>query len=124
MESVANLLNNQLPAYLQGLEIPTSVDDALDMDGRKLLRIAPVFIFLVLQVLLIQMLLCRRSSNRVNNQVKLSEPKVVDKLTAKSGEPTKICRCWKSQTFPLCDGSHVAHNQATGDNVGPALVSC
>ncbi|CDP10801.1 unnamed protein product [Coffea canephora] len=24
--------------------------------------------------------------------------------------------------FPLCDGSHVKHNKATGDNVGPLLV--
>lgn len=23
-----------------------------------------------------------------------------------------------SKTFPLCDGTHVAHNKATGDNLG------
>ena len=33
------------------------------------------------------------------------------------------CRCWKSSTFPLCDGSHGKHNVATGDNVGPLIVS-
>lgn len=32
-------------------------------------------------------------------------------------------RCWKSGTFPLCDGSHVAHNKESGDNVGPLIVS-
>lgn len=33
------------------------------------------------------------------------------------------CRCWKSDTFPLCDGAHVAHNKDTGDNVGPLIVA-
>ena len=33
-----------------------------------------------------------------------------------------VARCWRSGTFPLCDGSHVKHNKATGDNVGPLLV--
>lgn len=33
------------------------------------------------------------------------------------------CRCWLSGTFPLCDASHVKHNEATGDNVGPLIVS-
>jgi hypothetical protein len=30
-------------------------------------------------------------------------------------------QCWPLQ-FPNCDGSHVAHNKETGDNVGPLLV--
>jgi CDGSH-type Zn-finger protein len=34
-----------------------------------------------------------------------------------------ICRCWKSGTFPMCDGAHMKHNEATGDNLGPAIVS-
>lgn len=34
-----------------------------------------------------------------------------------------MCRCWKSATFPNCDGSHVKHNEATGDNVGPLIVA-
>ena len=33
-----------------------------------------------------------------------------------------FCRCWKSKTFPYCDGSHVAHNKETGDNLGPLIV--
>ena len=26
------------------------------------------------------------------------------------------------QQFPNCDGSHMAHNKETGDNVGPVIV--
>ena len=32
------------------------------------------------------------------------------------------CRCWRSGTFPLCNGAHVAHNKETGDNVGPLII--
>lgn len=31
-------------------------------------------------------------------------------------------RCWKSKTFPYCDGAHNEHNKKTGDNVGPVVV--
>jgi CDGSH-type Zn-finger protein len=34
-----------------------------------------------------------------------------------------VCRCWLSNKFPLCDGSHVKHNKETGDNVAPAIVT-
>mmetsp|Transcript_17127 Transcript_17127/g.23538 ORF Transcript_17127/g.23538 Transcript_17127/m.23538 type:complete len:367 (-) Transcript_17127:166-1266(-) len=33
------------------------------------------------------------------------------------------CRSWQSGTFPLCDGTHMKHNGATSDNVGPLTVS-
>jgi CDGSH-type Zn-finger protein len=49
---------------------------------------------------------------------------VVDNIKA-SELPTKkavFCRCWRSNSFPMCDGAHAKHNAATGDNVGPLIV--
>ena len=33
-----------------------------------------------------------------------------------------LCRCFKSSTFPYCDGKHVSHNKACGDNTGPIVI--
>ena len=29
---------------------------------------------------------------------------------------------WKSKVFPVCDASHVKHNEECGDNVGPLIL--
>ncbi|EER97189.1 hypothetical protein BDA96_02G313700 [Sorghum bicolor] len=60
----------------------------------------------------------------INPAIRKEEDKVVDTvLTGELAKPlTAYCRCWRSGTFPLCDGAHVKHNKATGDNVGPLLV--
>ncbi|RYH31974.1 CDGSH iron-sulfur domain-containing protein [archaeon] len=67
---------------------------------------------------------------RINNKVKLDSPKVVDMVKCADMEDMAqykdgkliMCRCWKSETFPYCDGSHVRHNKETGDNVGPLII--
>ena len=61
-------------------------------------------------------------AGKINSAIDLSSPKVVNNLEIKAGEKCVVCRCWKSGKFPLCDGSHVKHNEATGDNVGYAHV--
>ncbi|CAL9757045.1 unnamed protein product [Musa acuminata subsp. burmannicoides] len=60
----------------------------------------------------------------INPDVRKNEEKVVDSVVVSelSKPLTAYCRCWRSGTFPLCDGSHVKHNKATGDNVGPLLL--
>lgn len=50
-------------------------------------------------------------------------PKVVDNLSLECGKKGVYCRCWLSETFPACDGTHAKHNEATGDNVGPLIVA-
>eukprot|EP00262_Sarcandra_glabra_P015581 TRINITY_DN4831_c0_g1_i1.p1 TRINITY_DN4831_c0_g1~~TRINITY_DN4831_c0_g1_i1.p1 ORF type:complete len:106 (-),score=7.19 TRINITY_DN4831_c0_g1_i1:29-346(-) len=66
----------------------------------------------------------RVKAEAINPEIRKSEDKVVDSVvvTELSKPLTAYCRCWRSKTFPLCDGSHVKHNKATGDNVGPLLV--
>ena len=33
-----------------------------------------------------------------------------------------ICRCWQSNKFPYCDGSHNQYNQDNADALGPLIV--
>ncbi|KAM7499569.1 hypothetical protein LguiA_023983 [Lonicera macranthoides] len=65
-----------------------------------------------------------RAAEAINPEIRKTEDKVVDSVvvTELSKPLTAYCRCWRSGTFPLCDGSHVKHNKATGDNVGPLLL--
>ncbi|CAG0918753.1 unnamed protein product [Notodromas monacha] len=39
------------------------------------------------------------------------------------GDKKVFCRCWRSKNFPYCDGAHNKHNEETGDNVGPLIIS-
>uniref|UniRef100_A0A915AY65 CDGSH iron-sulfur domain-containing protein 2 homologue n=1 Tax=Parascaris univalens TaxID=6257 RepID=A0A915AY65_PARUN len=62
--------------------------------------------------------------SRINHDIKLSTDKVVDTVDVEDiGEKKVFCRCWKSSKFPYCDGSHNKHNAATGDNVGPLVIT-
>ena len=59
----------------------------------------------------------------MNNKIDLDSPKVATMEKMQEGDKKVYCRCWKSDTFPFCDGSHMSHNKETGDNVGPLILS-
>ena len=72
----------------------------------------------------------KKASVQINLKIKKDQPKVVDAVNCgeienlaefKDGKLV-MCRCWKSSTYPYCDGSHVKHNKETGDNVGPLII--
>ncbi|GAV61856.1 zf-CDGSH domain-containing protein [Cephalotus follicularis] len=71
-----------------------------------------------------RLVLVKAEAQAINPEIRKTEAKVVDSVvvTELSKPLTAYCRCWRSGTFPLCDGSHVKHNKATGDNVGPLLL--
>ncbi|CAO2838974.1 unnamed protein product [Amaranthus hypochondriacus] len=71
-----------------------------------------------------RMVRVRVRAETINPEIRKTEEKVVDSVivTELSKNITPYCRCWRSGTFPLCDGSHMKHNKATGDNVGPLLL--
>ncbi|KAK7082343.1 CDGSH iron-sulfur domain-containing protein 2 [Halocaridina rubra] len=61
--------------------------------------------------------------SKVNLSVKKTEGKVVDTVDMEDiGKQAVFCRCWRSKKFPYCDGSHNAHNEKCGDNVGPLII--
>ena len=42
--------------------------------------------------------------------------------TVPEGKTVAFCRCWQSQKFPYCDGTHKQVNATTGDSIGPVIV--
>mmetsp|Transcript_987 Transcript_987/g.1871 ORF Transcript_987/g.1871 Transcript_987/m.1871 type:complete len:110 (-) Transcript_987:46-375(-) len=59
-------------------------------------------------------------NSAMNPDKKLS---LKDTHELEAGNKAVVCRCWQSNTFPMCDGSHAAWNKENGDNIGPIIVS-
>uniref|UniRef100_A0ABK0LTC3 CDGSH iron-sulfur domain-containing protein 2 n=1 Tax=Rattus norvegicus TaxID=10116 RepID=A0ABK0LTC3_RAT len=66
----------------------------------------------------------QQKDSLINLKIQKENPKVVNEINIEDLNLTKAayCRCWRSKTFPACDGSHNKHNELTGDNVGPLIL--
>nr|XP_013806975.1 PREDICTED: CDGSH iron-sulfur domain-containing protein 2 [Apteryx mantelli mantelli] len=59
----------------------------------------------------------QQKDSLINLKIQKENPKVVNEINIEDLCLTKAyCRCWRSKTFPVCDGSHNKHNELTGDN--------
>ncbi|KAH9516146.1 CDGSH iron-sulfur domain-containing protein 1, variant 2 [Dermatophagoides farinae] len=59
----------------------------------------------------------------MNRKIDLDNVKVVHSFDIEDLDQKAVfCRCWKSEKFPYCDGTHNKHNELTGDNVGPLII--
>ena len=98
-------------------------------EGDLSLHIATHILTFVISVVLFSFVSSGKKS-KINSNIRMNEPKVVDKATIKELEkalkandnkPLSICRCWKSKNWPYCDATHAKLNKA-GENVGPFVV--
>lgn len=92
------------------------------------MRLLPLLgILALLGYLTIRPFLPKKKKQRdclINLKIQKENPKVVNEIDIEDLKSTNVCycRCWRSKTFPVCDKSHLKHNEQTGDNVGPLIL--
>ncbi|KAA8594783.1 hypothetical protein FQN60_011918, partial [Etheostoma spectabile] len=66
----------------------------------------------------------KQKDSLINLKIQKENPKVVNEIDIEDLNSANVCycRCWRSKTFPVCDKSHLKHNELTGDNVGPLIL--
>ena len=64
----------------------------------------------------------QKESAKVATMCPLKDIEDIVKDPSNKAGVVAYCRCWRSKTFPKCDGSHVKHNNETGDNTGPLVI--
>uniref|UniRef100_A0A8C3J8C7 CDGSH iron-sulfur domain-containing protein 2 n=1 Tax=Calidris pygmaea TaxID=425635 RepID=A0A8C3J8C7_9CHAR len=123
LESLARIVKVQLPAYLKRLPLPESVGGFIRLTVSEWLRLLPFLgVLALLGYLAVRPFLPKKKQQKdslINLKIQKENPKVVNEINIEDLCLTKAyCRCWRSKTFPVCDGSHNKHNELTGDNAG------
>jgi len=132
MEPLSHVIKVTLPNYLSGLPIPNSFGGWFKLGVRDWLSLIP-FGAAVAGITYISYLAfcpiakghCSKKSPKtiLNPDIQKENAKVVHSFDIEDiGEKAAFCRCWRSKKFPYCDGSHNAHNEESGDNVGPLCI--
>jgi len=128
MDVVSRLVKVSLPNYLKSLPLPSTFGGFAKLSASDVLAdvifTTVVLVLLYSVVTLLLSLVLKPKPKKINMKVKKDNPKVVDLVEVEDLAEDKItyCRCWKSSKFPLCDGTHNKHNEATGDNIGPLVL--
>ncbi|CAF0774938.1 unnamed protein product [Brachionus calyciflorus] len=132
MELFSNFFNEKVANYFSGLPLPRSFGEITSLSLKDFLRLVPFFTSLGLVGYVsykeVNDYLNRKQLAWVNKDYCKSKNKIADIISRqevneaieKNGKVV-YCRCWKSKTFPYCDGTHAKHNAETGDNVGPLV---
>ncbi|XP_055499887.1 CDGSH iron-sulfur domain-containing protein 2 [Leucoraja erinacea] len=128
LDALARIVKVQLPAYLKRIPLPSSLHGFTQLTVVEWLRLLPFLgVLALLGYLAIRPFISRKKQQKdslINLKIQKENPKVVNEINIEDLQFTKAayCRCWRSKTFPVCDGSHKKHNDLTGDNVGPLII--
>ncbi|CAD5111071.1 DgyrCDS419 [Dimorphilus gyrociliatus] len=129
MESLHNLVRISLPNYLKNLPIPDSFAGLFKLNASEIIKLLPFLGIVSFSVYITYKVTCPAANRRSTKTLKCNpsickeKEKVVDFVEIEEiCKKVSYCRCWRSKKFPLCDGSHNAHNKETGDNVGPLVL--
>ncbi|XP_012692521.1 CDGSH iron-sulfur domain-containing protein 2 [Clupea harengus] len=127
LETISRIIKIQLPAYLKKLPLPETIGGFARLTVSEWLRLLPLLgILALLGYLTIRPFLPKKKKQKdsiINPKIQKENPRVVNEIDIEDLSSTKsYCRCWRSKTFPVCDRSHIKHNELTGDNVGPLVL--
>ncbi|XP_058791184.1 CDGSH iron-sulfur domain-containing protein 2 homolog [Phymastichus coffea] len=128
MEPVAHLVKVSVPNYLSNLPIPDTIGGWFRLGVKDWLALIPPSAALAGLGYMSYKAFCPKaraaSSGKINHKIQKNVSKVVNSVDIEDiTEKAAFCRCWRSENWPYCDGSHGRHNTECNDNVGPLLIN-